>query len=173
MICGKMLQRHSAVLHMLLEKNLRFSYHQYAKFLWSTICGYAIIILCIHHFRCLPNYARHFLQYRKWEEIENRLLRREPLITENLSVQKYTQCPPDVISDPLDDFDGTPSEIADETQRQPRSHQVICLPFTHNIFPLLSPASYDGFLNFDAWKSLDHYTGFFVSLWWLRDVLHN
>ena len=109
-----------------------------------------IIILCIHHFRYLPNYACHFLQYRKWEEIENRLLRREPLITENLSVQKYTQCPPDVISDPLDDFDGTPSEIADETQRQPKSHQVICLPFTHNIFPLLSPASYDGFLNFDA-----------------------
>jgi FKBP12-rapamycin complex-associated protein len=68
--------------------------------------------------------VKHHLRYRKWEEIENRLLRREPLITENLSVQKYTQCPPDVISDPLDDFDGTPPEIADETQRQPRSHQV-------------------------------------------------
>jgi serine/threonine-protein kinase mTOR len=44
-----------------------------------------------------------------------------------LSVQKYTQCPPDVISDPLDDFDGAPSEAADETQRQSRSHQVKCL----------------------------------------------
>lgn len=77
----------------------------------------------------MSNYACHFLQYRKWDEIENRLLRRELLITENLSVQKYTQCPPDVISDPLDDFDGTPSAIADETQRQARSHQVICLAF--------------------------------------------
>jgi hypothetical protein len=78
-------------------------------------------------------------QYRKWDEIENRLLRRELLITENLSVQKYTQCPPDVISDPLDDFDGTPSEIADETQRQSRNHQVICLAFySAHTFPLLS-----------------------------------
>ena len=77
----------------------------------------------------MSNYACHFLQYRKWDEIENRLLRRELLITENLSVQKYTQCPPDVISDPLDDFDGPPSEIADETQQQARSHQVICLAF--------------------------------------------
>ncbi|PWZ19657.1 Serine/threonine-protein kinase TOR [Zea mays] len=68
--------------------------------------------------------VKHHLRYRKWDEIENRLLRRELLITENLSVQKYTQCPPDVISDPLDDCDGTPSEIADETQRQARSHQV-------------------------------------------------
>nr|AOZ57106.1 Serine threonine-protein kinase TOR [Saccharum hybrid cultivar R570] len=68
--------------------------------------------------------VKHHLRYRKWDEIENRLLRRELLITENLSVQKYTQCPPDVISDPLDDFDGTPSAIADETQRQARSHQV-------------------------------------------------
>nr|CAB3465509.1 unnamed protein product [Digitaria exilis] len=68
--------------------------------------------------------VKHQLRYKKWDEIENRLLRREPLITENLSLQKYTQCPPDVISDPLDDFDVTPSEIADETQRQPRSHQV-------------------------------------------------
>ncbi|XP_006654171.1 serine/threonine-protein kinase TOR [Oryza brachyantha] len=68
--------------------------------------------------------GKHHLRYRKWDEIENRLLRREPIISENLSVQKYTQCPPDVISDPLDDFDGVPSEEADETQRQPRSHQV-------------------------------------------------
>jgi FKBP12-rapamycin complex-associated protein len=66
----------------------------------------------------------YFLQYKKWEEIENRLLRRTPLISDNLSVQKYTQCPPDVISDPLEDFDCVPSEEADETQRQPRSHQV-------------------------------------------------
>ena len=87
------------------------------------------LISCLYHFGCLCNYACHFLQYRKWDEIENRLLRRELLITENLSVQKYTQCPPDVISDPLDDCDGTPSEIADETQRQARSHQVICLAF--------------------------------------------
>lgn len=77
----------------------------------------------------MSNASCHFLQYRKWDEIENRLLRREPLITEILSLQKYTQCPPDVISDPLDDFDGTPSEITDETQRQPRSHQVIFLAF--------------------------------------------
>ncbi|CAM0955895.1 unnamed protein product [Alopecurus aequalis] len=68
--------------------------------------------------------VKHHLRYRKWDEIENRLLRREPLISDNLSVQKYTQCPPDVISDPLEDFDGVPSEEADETQRQPRSHQV-------------------------------------------------
>uniref|UniRef100_A0A0D9WE66 Serine/threonine-protein kinase TOR n=1 Tax=Leersia perrieri TaxID=77586 RepID=A0A0D9WE66_9ORYZ len=68
--------------------------------------------------------VKHHLRYRKWDEIENQLLRREPLISENLSVQKYTQCPPDVISDPLDDFDGVPSEEADEAQRQPRSHQV-------------------------------------------------
>lgn len=87
------------------------------------------LISCLYHFGCLCNYSCHFLQYRKWDEIENRLLRRELLITENLSVQKYTQCPPDVISDPLDDCDGTPSEIADETQRQARSHQVICLAF--------------------------------------------
>jgi hypothetical protein len=87
------------------------------------------LISCLHHYGCLCNYACLFLQYRKWDEIENRLLRRELLITENLSVQKYTQCPPDVISDPLDDCDGTPSEIADETQRQARSHQVICLAF--------------------------------------------
>lgn len=90
---------------------------------------YPILISCLYHFLCLSNYACHFLQYRKWDEIENRLLRRELLVTENLSVQKYTQCPPDVISDPLGDFDGTPSEIADETQRQARSHQVICLAF--------------------------------------------
>uniref|UniRef100_A0A0D9WFJ7 Serine/threonine-protein kinase TOR n=1 Tax=Leersia perrieri TaxID=77586 RepID=A0A0D9WFJ7_9ORYZ len=68
--------------------------------------------------------VKHHLQYIKWDEIENRLLRREPLISENSSVQKYTQCPPDVISDPLDDFDGVPSEEADETQRQRRTHQV-------------------------------------------------
>uniref|UniRef100_A0A0D3G4U2 Serine/threonine-protein kinase TOR n=1 Tax=Oryza barthii TaxID=65489 RepID=A0A0D3G4U2_9ORYZ len=68
--------------------------------------------------------VKHHMRYRKWDEIENRLLRREPLISENLSVQKYTQCPPEVISDPLDDFGGVPSEEADETQRQPRSHQV-------------------------------------------------
>jgi FKBP12-rapamycin complex-associated protein len=61
--------------------------------------------------------------------MESRLLRRELLITENLSLQKYTQCPPDVISESFDDFDGTPSEIADDTQRQSRNHQVICLAF--------------------------------------------
>uniref|UniRef100_A0A452YXL6 FAT domain-containing protein n=1 Tax=Aegilops tauschii subsp. strangulata TaxID=200361 RepID=A0A452YXL6_AEGTS len=68
--------------------------------------------------------VKHHLRYKKWDETENRLLRRELFISDNLSVQKYTQCPPDVISDPLDDFEGVPSEEADETQRQPRSHQV-------------------------------------------------
>uniref|UniRef100_A0ACD5YK47 Uncharacterized protein n=1 Tax=Avena sativa TaxID=4498 RepID=A0ACD5YK47_AVESA len=68
--------------------------------------------------------VKHHLRYRKWDEIENRLLRREPLISNNLSVQRYTQCPPDVVSDPLEDFEGVPSEEADETQWQPRSHQV-------------------------------------------------
>lgn len=59
---------------------------------------------------------------------------------------QYTQCPPDVISDPLDDFDSVPSEEADETQRQLRSHQVICFvvlkPLRCYIFPLLYSASY-------------------------------
>ncbi|VAH18393.1 unnamed protein product [Triticum turgidum subsp. durum] len=68
--------------------------------------------------------VKHHLRYKKWDETENRLLRRELFISDSLSVQKYTQCPPDVISDPLDDFEGVPSEEADETQRQPRSHQV-------------------------------------------------
>lgn len=147
MIYGKMLQRHSAVSHMLLEKNLQFSYHQYTNFLWSTICGYLILILWMYHFWWLGLISSHFhfLQYRKWDEIENRLLRREPF-SENLSVHKYTQCPPDVISDPLDDFDGVPSEEADETQRQPVSHHVICFvvwkPLGCYIFPLLYSASY-------------------------------
>jgi serine/threonine-protein kinase mTOR len=86
----------------------------------------------------------YFLQYKKWDETENRLLRRELFISDNLSVQKYTQCPPDVISDPLDDFEGVPFEEADETQRQPRSHQVICfvVPAIFYRFLHLYSASY-------------------------------
>lgn len=64
------------------------------------------------------------------DEIESRLRNREPLISENLPVQKYAQDPPsEVISDPLNDFDSEPYEEGDEAHKQLRSHQVICCFF--------------------------------------------
>ncbi|XP_072960137.1 serine/threonine-protein kinase TOR [Typha angustifolia] len=68
---------------------------------------------------------KHHLRHKELDEIESRLRRREPLISEHLSVQKYTQCPPsEVISDPLNDFDGDPYEEGDETHKQLIGHQV-------------------------------------------------
>ncbi|XP_073103831.1 serine/threonine-protein kinase TOR isoform X2 [Elaeis guineensis] len=68
---------------------------------------------------------KHRLQHREFDEIESRLRRREPLILESLSVQKFTRhLPVEVISDPIDDMDGDPYEEETEMHRQLRSHQV-------------------------------------------------
>ncbi|XP_038982976.1 serine/threonine-protein kinase TOR isoform X2 [Phoenix dactylifera] len=68
---------------------------------------------------------KHHLQHREFDEIESRLRRREPLILESLSVQKFTRrLPVEVISDPVDDMDTDPYEEETEMHRQLRSHQV-------------------------------------------------
>ncbi|KAG1342788.1 serine/threonine-protein kinase TOR [Cocos nucifera] len=67
---------------------------------------------------------KHCLQHREFDEIERRLRRREPLILESLSVQKFTPPPVEVISDPVDDVDTDPYEEETEIHRQSRSHQV-------------------------------------------------
>ncbi|XP_020086675.1 serine/threonine-protein kinase TOR isoform X1 [Ananas comosus] len=69
--------------------------------------------------------VKHHMRHKGLDEIESRLRNREPLISDNLPVQKYAQDPPsEVISDPLNDFDSEPYEEGDEAHKQLRSHQV-------------------------------------------------
>uniref|UniRef100_A0A1D1Y0I7 Serine/threonine-protein kinase TOR n=2 Tax=Anthurium amnicola TaxID=1678845 RepID=A0A1D1Y0I7_9ARAE len=68
---------------------------------------------------------KHRLQHKDFDEIESRLQRREPLILESMSVQKFTRrISLDVISNPLSDVDFDPYEEATEMHGQMRSHQV-------------------------------------------------
>lgn len=73
-------------------------------------------------------------QHREFDEIESRLRRREPLILESLSMQKFARrLPVEVISDPVDDIDTDPYEEETEMHRQLRSHQVIFFSILSNI----------------------------------------
>ncbi|KAJ4809422.1 Serine/threonine-protein kinase [Rhynchospora pubera] len=69
---------------------------------------------------------KHHIRHREWDKIEARLRSRDPLLLlDDSCTQKYTQSVlPEVISDPLNDFDNGTYEEGDEMQRQVRSHQV-------------------------------------------------
>ncbi|KAJ6818004.1 serine/threonine-protein kinase TOR [Iris pallida] len=67
---------------------------------------------------------KHHLRHRNFEEIERRLRRREPLILESSSVQKFTRVPTEIISDPISDVDSDPYEEGTEVHKHSRSHQV-------------------------------------------------
>ncbi|RWR77912.1 serine/threonine-protein kinase TOR isoform X2 [Cinnamomum micranthum f. kanehirae] len=68
---------------------------------------------------------KHRLRHRDFDEIESRLLRREPLILENASVQKFTRrVSVEVVSDPVNDVDAYPYDEGIEIHSQLRSHQV-------------------------------------------------
>lgn len=68
---------------------------------------------------------KHHLRHRDFEEIERRLRKREPLILESLSVQKFTRRDPtDTPSDPINDIENDPYEEGIEMHRHSRSHQV-------------------------------------------------
>ncbi|KAK1282825.1 Serine/threonine-protein kinase TOR [Acorus calamus] len=68
---------------------------------------------------------KHRLRHKEYDEIEGRLRRREPLIMDNMSVQRLTRRGPvEVISDPINDVDSDPYEEGTDLHRQFRSHQV-------------------------------------------------
>lgn len=70
------------------------------------------------------------LQHRDFDEIESRLLRREPLILESASVQKFTRrVPVEVISESVNDVDYYTNDEGIEMHPQLRSHQVILFWF--------------------------------------------
>ncbi|KAF3328854.1 Serine/threonine-protein kinase TOR [Carex littledalei] len=69
---------------------------------------------------------KHHIRHSEWDKIEARLKSRDPhFLLDDSCIQKYTQnVLPEVISDPLNDFDNDSYEEGDEMQRQVRSHQV-------------------------------------------------
>ncbi|KAJ6794172.1 serine/threonine-protein kinase TOR [Iris pallida] len=68
---------------------------------------------------------KHHIRHRDFEEIERRLRKHEPLILENLSVQKFTPLVPNAtISDPIGDVDGDPYEEGTEMHKHSRSYQI-------------------------------------------------
>lgn len=65
------------------------------------------------------------VQHKEFEEIEDRLRKREPLIMGTTAAQRLSRrLPADVISDPLSDMENDYDDGAD-AHRQLRSHQVI------------------------------------------------
>lgn len=68
---------------------------------------------------------RHRLQHKDFDDIEARLLRREPLILEIGGVQKVAhQLPGDVISDPLNDMEDDLHDEGVEIQSQAKNYKV-------------------------------------------------
>lgn len=68
---------------------------------------------------------RHRLQHKDFDDIEARLVRREPLILELGGVPKVTrQLPGDVISDPLNDVENDLHDEGVEIQRQAKNYKV-------------------------------------------------
>ncbi|XP_057821315.1 serine/threonine-protein kinase TOR isoform X2 [Cryptomeria japonica] len=68
---------------------------------------------------------RHRLQHKDFDEIEARLLRRDPIILETSSAYKVTRpLPGDVISDPLNDMENDHFDEGTEIQRQARNYKV-------------------------------------------------
>lgn len=68
---------------------------------------------------------KHHLRHRDFDEIESRLQRREPLILESISAQKFSRrVPVEIVSDPVNDIDYYPYEEGSEIHMQPRNHQV-------------------------------------------------
>lgn len=64
-------------------------------------------------------------QHKEFEEIEERLRKREPLIMGSAAAQRLSRRRPvDVISDPLSDMENDYDDGVD-AHRQLRSHQVI------------------------------------------------
>lgn len=67
---------------------------------------------------------KHRLRHREFEEIKDRLKKREPLIMGSAATQRLSRrLPVDVISDPLSELENDYDDGAD-THRQLRSHQV-------------------------------------------------
>ena len=67
------------------------------------------------------------LQHREFEEIKDRLQKREPLIMGSTATQRLSRrLPVDVVSDPLSEMENDYDDGAD-MHRQLRSHQVICV----------------------------------------------
>lgn len=68
---------------------------------------------------------QHRLQHKDFDDIEARLLRREPLILDLGGIQKVTrQLPGDVISDPLNDVENDLRDEGLEIQRQAKNYKV-------------------------------------------------
>ncbi|KAG9440008.1 hypothetical protein H6P81_020173 [Aristolochia fimbriata] len=69
--------------------------------------------------------VKHRLRHKDFDEIEDRLSKRQPLTVDSISVQKLSRrVPVEVISDPVNDVDNDPYEEGTELHRQLRSHQV-------------------------------------------------
>ncbi|XP_062176298.1 serine/threonine-protein kinase TOR isoform X2 [Alnus glutinosa] len=68
---------------------------------------------------------KHRLRHKEFEEIEERLQRREPIILGSMAAQRLSRrLPTEVISDPLDDKDIDPYEDGSDVQKPLRGHQV-------------------------------------------------
>lgn len=102
---------------LLLKHRLRVFFH---------LLVYLFIFYLFDNIFLLDGNKPSLLQHRDFDEIESRLLRREPLILENASVQKFTRrVSVEVVSDPVNDVDAYPYDEGIEMHSQLRSHQVI------------------------------------------------